>query len=297
MYPDEQKLEEGFQGERLYKLPTGVFDDFMEHPLVKRLYLTDVGFYPKAEHHYTERNVGIGENIFFYCTDGEGTICIDGKRYKLHAKEAFCIPYNQKHYYYADKANPWSILWVHFAGEDTRFYPLDTYNVITFRSHHATNRMMYLFDLLFRVLEEPYSLGNFAYVTQVLALILSETYLKVRQENTSGQNVYVSNVIRYMNSHLEEKLTLDELAEKFQLSKSYLNVIFQKYTKKSPMDLFVTLKMTEACKLLKATDMYIYEVANAVGYKDQYYFSRIFRKVVGTSPTEYKSGNYINLEM
>lgn len=297
MFLDNQKLEEGFQGERLYKLPTDIFDEFMEHPLVRRLYLTDVGFYPKAEHHYMERNVGIGENIFFYCVDGEGTICIDKKRYRLHAKEAFCIPDNQKHYYYADKVNPWSILWVHFAGEDTSLYPLNTYKVVSFHSPHATNRMMYLFDLLFRALEEPYSLGNFAYMTQVLALILSETYLKERQEETSDQNVHVSNIIRYMNSHLGENCTLDDLSKKFKLSKSYLNVIFRKYTRKSPMDLFVSLKMTEACKLLKATDMYIYEVANAVGYSDPYYFSRIFKRVVGTSPTEYKSENYINIEL
>ena len=229
MYLDEQKLEDGFQGERLYRLPTEVFDDFMEHPLVKRLYLTDVGFYPKAEHHYMERNIGIKENIFFYCVDGEGTICINGKRYKLHAKEAFCIPNNQKHYYYADRINPWSILWVHFAGEDTLLYPLDTYKVVSFHSHHVTNRMLYLFDLLFQALEEPYSLGNFAYMAQVLALILSETYLKDRQEKASGQNAHVSNIIRYMNNHLEENITMNDLAEKFKLSKSYLNVIFQKY--------------------------------------------------------------------
>lgn len=299
MYLEEQneKLEEGFQGERLYRLPTRVFDDFMEHPLVRRLYLTDVGFYPKAKHHYKERNVGIRENIFFYCIDGEGTICINKKRYRLHAKEAFCIPGGREHYYYADKTNPWSILWVHFFGEDVKFYPLDACKVVSFPASHATNRMMYLFDLLFRVLEEPYSLGNFAYMTQVLSLILSETYLKERKDKVSEQNVQVSNIIRYMNNHLEENLTLDDLVERFQLSKSYLNVIFQKYTKKAPMDLFVTLKMTEACKLLKTSDMYIYEVASAVGYKDQYYFSKIFKKVTGTSPTEYKRGNFINVEM
>ena len=294
---DEEKLEEGFQGERLYKLPTGVFEEFMEHPLVKRLYLTDVGFYPKAGHHYMERNVGIEERIFFYCLDGEGTICVNEKQYKLQAKQAFCIPPNQKHYYYADKDNPWSILWVHFSGEDTRYYPLDTCRVVAFCSNDATNRMMYLFSLLFRVLEEPYSLGNFAYMAQVLALILSETYLKEQEEKSVRQNAYVSDIIRYMNNHLKENLTLDDLAEEFQLSKSYLNLIFQKYTKKAPLDLFVTLKMTEACKLLKSTNMYIYEVANAVGYKDQYYFSRMFKKVIGTSPKEFKRGNYINIEM
>lgn len=291
---DGKKLEEGFSGERLYRLPTEVFVDFMEHPLVKRLYLTDVGLYPKAYHHYMERKEGCVENIFFYCIDGEGSICVNDKKYKLQAKQAFCIPSNQKHCYYAEEENPWSILWVHFRGDDVQYYPLDSYKVISFGSSHATNRMLYLFDLLFHVLDEPYSLGNFAYMAQVLSLILSETYMKECQDNLPGQNIHVSNIIHYMNEHLEENLTLNDLVTRFGLSKSYLNAIFHKYTKLSPIDLFVTLKMTEACKLLKSTDMYIYEVSHAVGYTDQYYFSRIFKKIVGVSPTEYKHGEYIN---
>lgn len=109
--------------------------------------------------------------------------------------------------------------------------------------------MLYLFALLFQVLEEPYSLGNFAYMAQVLALILSETYLKERQGKASGQNV-----------------NLSKIYEKF------------------PMELFVILKMTEARKLLRITDMYIYEI--------RYYFSWIFKSVVGISLT-----NYINTEI
>ena len=58
------------------------------------------------------------------------------------------------------------------------------------------------------------------------------------------------------------------------------------------MDFYISLKMREACKLLKVTDFYIYEVAQRLGYKDQYYFSRIFKKVVGISPKEYKYGDY-----
>ncbi|EEG72103.1 transcriptional regulator, AraC family, partial [[Clostridium] hylemonae DSM 15053] len=52
----------------------------------------------------------------------------------------------------------------------------------------------------------------------------------------------------------------------------------------------------EACKLLKATDMYIYEVSSELGYEDQYYFSRIFKKVVGVSPRDYKNGDYFYCE-
>lgn len=54
------------------------------------------------------------------------------------------------------------------------------------------------------------------------------------------------------------------------------------------MDFFQELKMKEACKLLRSTELYIYQIGQRLGYQDPYYFSRIFRKVVGVSPTEYQ---------
>lgn len=299
-YINDKYLNGGFMGERFYRLPTEVFTDFMEHPMLRRLYVTDAGCYLKANNHYVERAKGVegsSENIFFYCMDGKGTVCVDGKKYRLKGKEAFCIPANHSHYYFSDSEDPWSILWVHFKGEDVSYYPLEEMKTVHFQSEFVTNRMMYLFELLFQSLEQTYSLGNFIFISKILALVLAETYIKENQECLTSQSIHVSNIVRYMNEHLSENLTLDGLAEKFALSKSYLNAIFHKYTKMSPIDLYISLKMTLACKMIKETDMYIYEVAQAVGYKDQYYFSRIFKKYVGVSPKEYKNGEYINYKL
>lgn len=286
----------GFAGEQLIVLPTESFQDYVEHPLVRRLYLTDVGYFPCAEHHFVERKDGIEEYIYMYCTEGSGTIVVDGKEYILQANEAFCIPHLKGHRYYASEENPWSILWVHFKGEDVRYFPLDECAVVHFTSRNATNQMHLLFDLLLKALEEDYTLGNFIYISQVLSLILAETYSREKQQSTLEQNRYVTKVVRYMYKHLGENLTLEQLAAEFELSKSYLNAIFQKYTQHAPMDFFINLKMKKACRLLRTTDLYIYEIAQQLGYTDQYYFSRIFRKVIGMSPKEYKSGDYFYYE-
>lgn len=287
---------DGFKGEQMFVLPTESFQDYVEHPQVRRLYLTDVGFFPRAEHHYRKREEGIEEYIFIYCTEGSGIIMVDGKKYIIHENQAFCIPRFKKHLYYACEKNPWSILWVHFKGEDTVYFPLNECKIIVFNSENAKNRMQFLFDLLFRVLNENYTLGNFIYISQVLSLILTETYHREKANTTLEQNKHVTNVIRYMSKHLEENLTLEDIAAEFDLSKSYLNAIFQKYTQHAPMDFFINLKMKRACRLLRATDTYIYEVAQQLGYSDQYYFSRIFKKVVGMSPKEYKHSDSIHFK-
>lgn len=286
----DNKKRDGFKGERLIVLPIEVFQDYVNHPQVKRMYLTDIGYFPKAEHHYRERKEGVDQYIFFYCTEGKGIISVDNKKYILKKNEAFCIPKNKRHFYYACDEDPWSILWVHIKGEDTKYFPLDECRIIHFSTEASINRMFSLFDLLFRVLEVSYySLGNFIYISQVLCLILAEVYCREKPKSASLENRQVTHIIRFMYKNLHKTLTLQQILKKFDCSKSHLNDIFQKATQHSPMDFYINLKMQEACKLLRSTDLLIYEIAEKLNYKDQYYFSRIFKKIIGVSPSEYRS--------
>ena len=151
----------------------------------------------------------------------------------------------------------------------------------------------HLFGVLFRVLERNYTLGNFIYISQVLSLILSEIYFREKADEASRQNRHITTIVRYMYRHLDRNLKLEDLEEELELSKSYINASFKKYTGRAPIDFFINLKMQEACKLLKSTDLYIVEISQKLGYDDPYYFSRIFKKVIGVSPKEYRNGDYI----
>ena len=289
---DVNGKSDGFRDEKYMIVPTESFAEYMAHPLIRAAYLTDVGFFPKAKEHYREREDGADQYILIYCTEGKGIIEVEDQIYRLEKSDAFCIPRNVRHKYYADEKDPWSILWVHFKGENTNYFPLEERKIVHINSRHSDNRMMVLFNLLFRVLERNYTIGNFIYISQVLSLILSEIYFREKVDESSVQDRHVTMVIRYMYQHLRENLTLEEISEEVQLSKSYLNAVFKAQTGKSPVEFFIHLKMQEACKLLKSTDYYIYEVSSELGYTDQYYFSRIFKKVVGVSPKDYKNGDY-----
>ena len=284
----EQKRD-GFKGEQMIVLPTEAFQPFIENPLVRRMYLTDVGYFPKALHHFRERREGIEEYILLYCTEGSGTIQIPGKPViTLHEGAAFCIPPLTGHRYFASPQDPWSLLWVHFKGEDTTFFPLNSLQKVVLNSTYATDRLMSLFELLFRVLDGNYTLGNFIYISQVLSLILSEIFYREKHHSTAEQNRQVTRIVRYMSAHLDKNLTLQDLSDQFGLSRSYISAIFQKYTSHSPIDFYIRLRMKEACKLLRSFDTRVQEAASALGYNDPYYFSRIFKKVIGVSPREYQ---------
>ena len=272
-------------------LPTESFQEYVEHPQVRRLYLTDVGYFPHARYHYRERKEGIEEYIFIFCMEGSGTIIVKDKKYTLRENQAFCIPCFQGHSYYAHDEDPWSILWVHFKGEDTRYFPLTKCQVRSFSSQDTADRMHFLFVSLFQALDDHYTLGNFIYLSQTLSLILAEAYDREQGQSVLEQNKHVTDVVRYMYRHLEENLTLEQIGEEFSLSRSYLNAIFQKHTQHSPMDFFIHLKMKRSCRLLRTTDLPVYEVAQKMGYADPYYFSRIFKKIVGISPRQYRKSD------
>lgn len=283
---------DGFLGETLIVLPTEVFNNYAQHTIIKRLYLTDAGFFPHATRHFRERADGIEEYIFLFCTAGSGVIEVNKREYRLCANEGFCIPHFQGHRYWADEAEPWSILFVHFKGDDCSLYPLDELNICRFTSQSAIRRLEFLFSSLFRTLEHDYTLGNFIYISQTLALILGECFQKTQENScTDTQNRQVTSCIRYMYNHISENLTLGKLCKALNLSKSTLSSAFQICTGHAPIEFFTRLKMKEACKLLRSGNAYIYETAHALGYQDQYYFSRTFKKIIGTSPREYQNGD------
>lgn len=283
--------EDGFENERKIIIPTESFAPYADHPMVQALYATDIGYYPRAARHHVERPKGSDQNILLYCLEGKGTVEIDGESFVLGASDALCIPRSAQHRYYADAQAPWSILWVHFKGENVSFFPITPCRVIHMNSTAADQRMMTLFRLVFRVLERNYSQGNFIYLSQVLSVILSEVYFREKTNESPAGRRIVTKAVHYMTEHLSGQLRLEQLCDMFRISGSYLNVIFREETGHAPLDFFLHLKMQEACRLLEDPSMRVGEAARQLGYEDPYYFSRVFSRVIGMSPRAYRESH------
>lgn len=282
--------EEGFENERLIVIPTEAFAPYAEHPLVRSLYATDIGYYPNAANHHVERTLGSDQYILLYCMGGRGVVEVEDERFELNPSDALCIPRRRPHRYYADSEAPWSLLWVHFRGDDARHFPVDRPGLVHMNSAAADQRVMALFTLIFRTLERNYTLGNFIYLSQALSLILSEIYYREKADESPVRRRALTRAVRYMYGHLNEPLALEDLSRAMQVSRSYLNMIFRQETGHAPMDFFIELKMQEACRMLEDPRMRVGEVAAALGYDDPYYFSRVFRKHMKVSPRAYRNG-------
>jgi two-component system response regulator YesN len=95
-------------------------------------------------------------------------------------------------------------------------------------------------------------------------------------------------VIQYVNSNYHLNLSLQMLAEKFYMNRNYISQLFIKHVSRSFTDYLAELRVRHACELLKNSNLPIQRVGERVGYHDAYYFSKIFKKIVGKTPREYR---------
>ncbi len=95
-------------------------------------------------------------------------------------------------------------------------------------------------------------------------------------------------VLSFVEKHYAEEITVDRLSEMAAMSESSLMRTFRKVTGKSPMSYVVSLRVTKAAELLRNTDLSATEISYRCGFNDSNYFSRQFRKVMGTPPRTYR---------
>lgn len=98
----------------------------------------------------------------------------------------------------------------------------------------------------------------------------------------------MENIKRYIDEHLNEKITVEMLSEMFFLSRYYLIRRFKKTFGITPIKYHEQKKTDKAKELLKYTDMPIKRIGETLGYFDDIYFARVFRKNCGISPSEYR---------
>lgn len=109
------------------------------------------------------------------------------------------------------------------------------------------------------------------------------------------RNAFDSALLRtldYINCHYDEKLSVEDVAGHVGKSNNYFSTSFRKCTGYTFVDYLTRLRIEHAKKLLKATSMMTYEIAEKVGFGDYKYFSMVFKRMQGCAPTEYRKGKW-----
>ena len=126
-----------------------------------------------------------------------------------------------------------------------------------------------------------------AKMLEIFALAVRESRCGTVMKNRSEQAV--QSAINYIENHLNKKITLSQLSSAIHLSDSRFSHVFREYTGKAPIQYINDLRIERAENLLVFSEMTVSEIADFLGFDSVYYFSRLFKKIRGVSPTAFAS--------
>ena len=159
------KIRSGFSGERSLVLPRVIVQLMEDDPVTASLHISDLGYYPKAAHHYRRRDEPIDQCIFIYCIEGEGWYEINGRRYDVAPNQYFILPANTPHTYAASEDNPWTIYWIHFRGALAAYYAAPAVEPLSINPGMASriqNRID-MFEEIFNTLNASLTIASLRY--------------------------------------------------------------------------------------------------------------------------------------
>jgi len=289
------KIKDGFKGERFISLPEKLLEEYSCDTLIGNLYVRKIGYFPRVKYHYVQKEKGCGYAMLIYCTSGRGWYHVKGKKYRLEENQYIILPYDTPYSFGADEGDPWTIYWLHFKGKLMPSFVSDSFapTAILPGEYSRMQDRISLFEEIYKCFSMGYTQEYMTYSSMCLYLFLSSfIYLdQFRSLHAPAHNKapsFSSKAIRYMQENIETNLTLKQIATYFKYSPSHFSMLFHKETGVSPIHYFIRLKIQKACQYIELTDMKISEISIKLGFEEPAYFSRIFSKVMGMSPSTYR---------
>ena len=262
----------------------------------KSLVVTSCGYYRVHSRPVvsTERPKGRKDYQLLYIAKGKGYFYFDG----LDGKETVITEGNmilfrpgEIQYYYYHAPDKTEVYWVHFTGRMVDGI-LDNYEL-----PHSEN-VFYTgtspdYAWLYRQMIQELQLCRPNY-EELMSLMLRHIFIMInrylKEGKKSGSEIQneIERATHYFNENYNKPINIDEYAESRHMSTCWFIRCFKQILKVTPMQYILSLRMANAQSLLEGTKYNISEIAEYVGYDNPLYFSRLFHKHVGVSPSEYR---------
>jgi len=225
-----------------------------------------------------------GKAHFYFDGSEKDTVVTAGHMVIYRPKEP------QRYVYYGTEQT--EVYWVHFTGGNVKNL-MRSYGITDdMRVIHTGNSPEYtrIFKQMIQELQRCQ-----ADYKEMLTILLQQIFISIHRYLTTEhklKNDYLDMemeaALKYFNEHYNTELCIEEYARSKGMSVSWFIRSFKQYTGTTPMQYIVAVRITNAQMLLETTNDTITEIGHIVGYENPLYFSRIFKKQKGVSPSEYR---------
>ena len=195
----------------------------------------------------------------------------------------------QKYVYYVED-HP-EVFWIHFTGYDVK--NILEYHGISLDQHVFFSGSLPEYKMSFRKIIRELQQCEYGY-EDYIASLFNNILLLVSRQQQNGENYTVTipeeieMAVSYFNENYNTKISVAQYAESLHISTNWFIRNFKQHMKISPAQYLLSLRMVNAQSLLENTDYSVGEIAEIVGYDNQLYFSRVFKKEYGISPVQYR---------
>jgi AraC-like DNA-binding protein len=271
---------------------------FLKEPFSTDLTLYHCGIERCQPRHYFGPAVR-DHYLLHYILAGSGFFAVNSQRYYLKKGQGFLIYPEIVTYYEADGEDPWHYVWVGFNGlkaethlDAAGFSPENP--ILTKRvGNKLDDYLLTLVQTAEEHNDKGDNYGKTLHLQGLLYLLISEM-IENRAPNrgplTNGdiQDVYIRKALEFIKNNYSRHINVQMIAESLSLSRSYLAVLFKERLKIGPRDYLLHFRVERACDLLRNPLLSIGDVARSVGYDDPLAFSKMFKKVKGLSPSQFR---------
>ncbi|MGV1025767.1 AraC family transcriptional regulator [Clostridium perfringens] len=236
--------------------------------------------------------------VIHYVTKGYGTFKFNGKVYTLKQGDIFILLKGMQVEYVASIDDPWEYYWIGFSGSNANEYLNRTSITNSCVANCKENSKIPQIILNMCEISKTYNPSksdDILLLKELYSLLytLIEEFPKPFEYKDKELHTYIQDALNFINSNYMHSITVQEIADYVNLSRSYLYKMFIKNLGISPQRYLINLRMYKATLLLKSTKLPIGEVASNVGYSDSLLFSKTFSKHFSMSPLNYRN-NQVN---
>lgn len=264
------------------------------------LYLQEAGNLTALKPHVNKRS-HLESYLFFVVMEGSGTVTYCNKSYELTKGDCLFIDckngYSQASSNHKDRQGNydslWSVSWIHFNGP-TMQEIYDKYLERGGSPVFSGEHMVSYYDLVQNILSIARSDSYVRDVllaeklTTLLSLLMKDAWQKDESSSKAPKRELVTEIKMYIDEHYQEKLSLEILARQFYINKQYLAYAFKEKYGYTVNNYIVHVRINKAKSLLRFSEETMEQISRDVGIEDANYFSRLFKKVEGISPNQYR---------
>lgn len=259
----------------------------------KPLIVTSCGNYKvkKRAEFRTSRPKGRKDYQLLYIAAGQGHFFINGQERVVSAGNIIVYLPGQPQEYVYYKDDKTDVFWVHFTGSDVEKI-IDYYNI------RLSENIIYIgtspdYQWLFgQIIQEmqlcrPRFEELISLLLRNIFILISRNLIKANRADNSLENE-VELAMHYFRENYRSEINVEDYALSRGMSASNFYRVFKQISGSTPLQYILKLRLSNAQNLLENSNLSIAEIASAVGYENPLYFSRLFNKHIGVSPSEYR---------